>query len=87
MNIKYLNHNTLTDIITFDYTEENVISGEIFISIDRVRENAKTFKVSHQQEFKRIIIHGLLHLCGYSDKTTDDKKVMTQKEDYYLNLF
>jgi len=89
MNIQFLNHRTLTDILTFDYAAKDSpekVSGEIYISIDRVRDNAKTFGVSVQQELSRVLIHGLLHLCGYRDKTTAEKKEMRSKEDHYLAL-
>lgn len=85
MNQEYLRHNTLTDIITFDSSEQDdVISGDIFISVERIRENAKKFDVSEAHELHRVIIHGVLHLCGYHDKKADDKELMTKKEDYYL---
>ncbi len=86
MNIKYLNHKTLTDIITFDYSEKSIISGDIFISIDRVRENAKLLKNSIKDELHRVMIHGVLHLCGYSDKKPADKEKMTKAENKYLSL-
>ncbi|MFT4646526.1 MAG: putative rRNA maturation factor [Urechidicola sp.] len=85
-NIKFLNHNTLTDIISFDYTMGSIVSGDIFISIDRVRENAQTFEVSFTDELHRVIIHGILHYCGYKDKTPQQKLEMRSKEDFYLNL-
>jgi len=86
MNQQYLDHDTFTDIITFDNSEEEgKIIGDIFISIERIRENAKTFKVTEARELQRVIIHGALHLVGYPDKKPDDKKVMTEKEDFYLN--
>ncbi len=85
-NIRYLNHNTLTDIISFDYTDEDRVSGDIFISIDRIKVNAKKYKVEFLDELHRVIIHGVLHLCGYNDKTEQDKKEMKAKEDYYLSL-
>lgn len=84
LNIKHLNHNTLTDIISFDYTMGKLISGDIFISIDRVIENAKTFEVSFEDELHRVMIHGILHYCGYKDKSEDDKVIMRSKEDLYL---
>lgn len=87
MNKEYLNHNTFTDIITFDYTEGKIISGDIFISIDRVKENAKKFEVDFQEEIKRVIIHGVLHLCGYKDKKPADVKIMRKKEDKALQVF
>ncbi|MEE9348647.1 MAG: rRNA maturation RNase YbeY [Flavobacteriaceae bacterium] len=85
-NIKYLNHNTLTDIISFDYSVGKTISGDIFISIERVTENAKTYNVSFKDELQRVIIHGILHYCGYKDKNESDKKEMRKKENYYLNI-
>jgi probable rRNA maturation factor len=85
INKKHLKHNYFTDIITFDYSEER-INGDLFISIDRIRENAKTFKVTINNELKRVLIHGILHLCGYKDKSSEQKKQMKQKEDYYLSL-
>jgi probable rRNA maturation factor len=87
LNQQFLKHNTLTDIITFDYTQNKIIQGEVYISVDRIKENSLTFKVSPRQELLRILVHGLLHLCGYSDKTPADKKIMTSKEDFYLNMF
>ena len=87
LNRQYLNHNTLTDIITFDYPEQGIlISGDIYISIDRVRENATEFNVSFNDELHRVIIHGILHLIGYTDKTKSQKTQMRNKEDYYLSL-
>ena len=85
-NIKFLNHNTLTDIISFDYTMGKLISGDIFISIDRVIENAKAFKVSFSDELNRVMVHGILHYCDYKDKSKEEKKLMRSKEDYYLSL-
>ena len=87
INRQYLDHDYYTDIITFDYVEGNLISGDIFISIDRVKENADVFKVSFENELNRIIIHGVLHLLGYKDKDSKQKEVMTGKEDYYLQKF
>jgi probable rRNA maturation factor len=86
INIKHLNHNTLTDIITFDYTEGNTIHSDIFISIERVLENAEKFKVSFDEEFHRVMIHGILHLCGYKDKTKADAELMRKKENASLKL-
>lgn len=85
-NIEFLNHDTYTDIISFDYTMGKLISGDIFISIDRVRENSNSFKTSFNDELNRVMIHGILHYCGYKDKSVDDKKLMRSKEDYYLSL-
>jgi rRNA maturation RNase YbeY len=86
INIQHLNHNTYTDIITFDYTEGNRISSDIFISIDRVEENAKKFKVSFEEELHRVMIHGILHLCGYKDKSKADAELMRKKENGALKL-
>jgi len=85
INQQYLNHDTYTDIVTFDNSEEEeVVAGDIFISIDRVQENAAKFGVSERDELHRVIIHGILHLCGYGDKKKAEKAVMATKEDYYL---
>jgi rRNA maturation RNase YbeY len=83
-NKQFLKHSSLTDIITFDYSEGKTLSGDIFISIERVCENAIKFKVPENQELKRVMIHGILHLCGYKDKTVKDRKQMRRKEDVYL---
>ncbi len=84
VNKKYLNHDYYTDIITFDYVEGNTISGDLFISKDRISENANTFAVDFFEELKRVIFHGILHLVGYGDKTPNEKIVMTEKENFYL---
>ena len=86
INVKALNHNTLTDIISFDYTQGLVISGDVFISYERVRENAKDFDLKFRDELHRVMIHGVLHYCGYKDKLDDEKILMRAKEDYYLSL-
>jgi len=86
LNVEYLNHDTLTDIITFPYAEPPVIEGDIFISIDRVRENAQEFNVSFEQELHRVMAHGVLHLCGFGDKTPEEQATMRQKEDEALQL-
>jgi len=86
-NIQFLNHNTLTDVITFDYSEEEIISGDILISTERVVENAKIFKVNYLTELHRVMVHGLLHLLGYKDKIEKDANTMREKENYYLNKF
>ncbi len=87
LNVEYLNHDTFTDIISFDFSEENgKITGDIYISIERISENAKKFSKTFENELHRIMAHGLLHLLGYSDKTKSEKLVMTEKEDYYLSL-
>jgi rRNA maturation RNase YbeY len=84
VNKQYLNHDYFTDIITFDYVENNLISGDIFISCDRVKENAAQFKTGFENELSRIIIHGVLHLLGYKDKSKKEKLRMTDKENFYL---
>ncbi len=85
-NMQFLDHDTLTDIISFDYSVGKIISGDIFISIERVKENANKFKVNFIDELHRVMIHGVLHYCGYKDKTEDEKKTMRSKENYYLSL-
>ena len=85
LNIEYLKHDTLTDIITFDYSSRE-IQSDIFISIERVKENAKKFNVSFEKELHRVMIHGVLHLCGYKDKKISEKKKIRVREDYYLSL-
>jgi len=87
INKEFLKHDYFTDIITFDYSEEKIISGDIFISIDRVKENAEKYKNSLEKEFLRVLIHGVLHLLEYDDKKVDDKKVMTKREDFYINRY
>ncbi|MBS1524312.1 MAG: rRNA maturation RNase YbeY [Bacteroidetes bacterium] len=85
INRQYLNHDTYTDIVTFDNSAtKGLIEGDIFISIDRIRENAAKFQTGETDELHRVIIHGALHLLGYKDKTPGDKKLMTEKEDHYL---
>ncbi|MDD3033641.1 MAG: rRNA maturation RNase YbeY [Bacteroidales bacterium] len=84
MNKKYLGHDYFTDVITFDNSEENTFSGDIFISIDRVRENAGTFGQLFIDELHRVIIHGVLHLSGYDDGTEQEQKMMRSREDYYI---
>lgn len=86
VNKKHLNHDYYTDVITFDYSEEKDIAGDIFISIDRVNENAQSFGSNVSDELHRIIVHGTLHLLGYTDQTASDKEQMTGKEDFYLSL-
>ena len=85
-NIKFLNHDTLTDVITFDYCEKDKINGDIFISIDRIQENAKFFEVTFLNELHRVMAHGLLHLLGYKDKTQEDATIMRSKENFYLSI-
>ena len=86
LNLEFLNHDTLTDILTFTMSDINLpIVSEIYISIDRVKENANNLNIKFTDELSRVMIHGILHLCGYSDHTPELKKEMTGKEDYYLN--
>lgn len=87
INVQYLNHDTLTDIISFDYTEGDIISGDIFVSIERVRDNANDFNVTFEEELKRVLAHGVLHYCGYKDKSDVDAVVMRSKEDEKIKLF
>lgn len=86
INLKTLKHNTLTDIISFDYTIGTVVSGDIYISYERVRENASNLSIAFKDELHRVMIHGILHYCGYNDKEEEDKTMMRSKEDYYLSL-
>lgn len=85
-NIKYLNHNTLTDIISFDYSLEDFISGDIFISVESVAENAVDLSLTYKEELHRVMVHGILHFCGYNDKSEEETKLMRLREDYYLSL-
>jgi len=86
INKQYLRHDTYTDIVTFDSSEEDhVIAGDIFISVERTAENALKFGVSERDELHRVIIHGILHLCGYLDKKKEDKELMTARENEYLS--
>ncbi|UOB19328.1 rRNA maturation RNase YbeY [Abyssalbus ytuae] len=87
INLQYLNHDDLTDIISFDYSENNRISGDIFISVERVKDNAHDYNVSFEEELKRVIIHGILHYCGYKDKTEEDALVMRKKEEEKIQMF
>ncbi|WP_340200987.1 rRNA maturation RNase YbeY [Ascidiimonas sp. W6] len=87
INMQYLNHDTYTDIITFDYSEGQLISGDIFISIERVKDNAKTYEESFDEELKRVMAHGLLHLMGYKDKKDQDRFVMRSKESEKISMF
>ena len=86
-NKEFLNHNTLTDIITFNYCIDNNISSDIMISIDRVKENSTIFENSFNEEMKRVMIHGILHLIGYNDKSEEEEELMRKKENFYLNMF
>lgn len=86
INKEYLNHDYYTDIITFDYTDNGIISGDIFISIDRIKDHANDYKVTFENELYRVIAHGVLHLIGYNDKTDEEQKLMTKMEDSCLSL-
>ena len=86
INQDYLNHDTFTDVITFNYVEGDSISGDIFISIDRINDNAVQNKVEFESELHRVMIHGILHLIGYNDKTTEEAREIRDKEDFYLTL-
>ncbi len=87
LNEQFLNHDTLTDIISFNYSLGNELHGDIFISVDRVKENAFDFNVSFNEELLRVLVHGILHYCGYSDKTKDEKSLMRAKEDEKIKMF
>lgn len=87
INVEYLNHDDLTDIISFDYSEGNILHGDIFISVERVQDNANDFKVSFEEELKRVIIHGVLHYCGYKDKSDSEAVIMRAKEEEKILLF
>lgn len=86
LNVEFLKHDTLTDIISFDNSLGNQINGDVFISIERVKENADTFNVAFENELHRVIIHGILHYCGYKDKSKEDASVMRKKEEEALSL-
>lgn len=85
INVDFLNHDTLTDIISFDYSVGKELHGDVYISIDRVKDNAKDFNVQFKDELARVMAHGVLHYCGYKDKSEEDVKIMRSKEDYYLS--
>jgi rRNA maturation RNase YbeY len=87
INQQYLDHDTYTDIISFDTSEANELSGDIFISVERIKENAKQYNVDLDIELQRVLAHGILHFCGYKDKTVDEGKVMREKEDEKLKMF
>lgn len=86
INLRYLQHNYFTDIITFDYCEGDTVSGDLFISIDSVRENALFYGASFEDELDRVMVHGVLHLLGYDDHTPEEQAVMRAKENYYVNI-
>jgi len=87
INLEYLSHDTYTDIISFDNTLGNVLQGDIFISTDRVRENSQNFNADFDEELKRVLIHGVLHFCGFKDKTEREKELMRRKEEEKIELF
>jgi len=86
INLKYLQHDTYTDVISFDYSVGKRLHGEIYISIDRIVDNARSLNLSADDELHRVMIHGILHYCGYNDKTEDEAQIMRAKEDYYLDV-
>mgnify|MGYP000923757002 FL=1 len=87
INVEYLDHDTLIDIISFDYTVGNLIQGDIFVSIERVHDNASDFNVSFEEELKRVLSHGVLHYCGYKDKSPKDEALMRSKEEEKMQMF
>ena len=87
INVEYLDHDTLTDIISFDYTVGNLIQGDIFVSVERVKDNANDFNVSFDEELKRVLSHGVLHYCGYKDKSPKDEALMRSKEEEKMQMF
>lgn len=87
INVEYLDHDTLTDIISFDYSMGNELHGDIFVSVERVKDNATDFNVSFQEELKRVLVHGILHYCGYKDKGETEELVMRSKEDEKIAMF
>ena len=87
INQQYLDHDTLTDIISFDYSVGNEINGDIFVSVERVKENASDYNVTFQEEIQRVLVHGILHYCGYKDKTEADELVMRRKEEEKMKMF
>ena len=87
VNNEYLGHDYYTDIITFDYVKGKTISGEIFVSLQRISDNASTLSKNYEEELRRVLAHGILHLCGYKDKTEEEEKGMRAKEDHYLTKY
>ena len=87
INLEYLNHDTLTDIISFDYSMGNELNGDIFVAIERVKDNAADFNVLFDDELKRVVVHGILHYCGYKDKSEVDEALMCSKEDEKIAMF
>nr|WP_294789167.1 rRNA maturation RNase YbeY [uncultured Flavobacterium sp.] len=87
INVEYLDHDTLTDIISFDYSVGNELNGDIFVSVERVADNAKDFNVSFAEELKRVLSHGILHYCGYKDKSEEEAQLMRLKEEEKMKMF
>ena len=87
LNVEYLEHDTLTDVISFDYSVGNLLQGDIFVSVERVKENALEFNVPFEDEIKRVLSHGILHYCGYKDKSPEDELLMRSKEDEKIQMF
>ena len=87
INQQFLDHDTLTDIISFDYSVGNEINGDVFVSVERVKENASDFKVTFHEEIQRVLVHGILHYCGYKDKTESDERIMRSKEEEKMKMF
>ena len=87
INVEYLDHDTLTDIISFDYSMGNELHGDIFVSVERVKDNATDFNVSFEEELKRVLVHGILHYCGYKDKGEAEELLMRSKEDEKIAMF
>jgi probable rRNA maturation factor len=87
INVEYLDHDTLTDVISFDYTMGNEISGDVFVSVERVLDNSKDYNTSFDEELKRVLVHGVLHYCGYKDKSEVDEALMRNKEEEKLTMF
>ena len=87
INQQYLDHDTLTDIISFDYSVGNELHGDVFISVERVVENAEDFNVTFEEELRRVLVHGILHYCGYKDKNEEDENLMRQKEEEKMKMF
>ena len=87
INEEYLDHDTLTDIISFDYSVGNELHGDVFISVERVVDNATDFNVTFDEELKRVLVHGILHYCGYKDKTVQDEEIMRKKENEKIHMF
>jgi probable rRNA maturation factor len=87
MNLKYLKHNYFTDVISFGWGEGDIVAGEVYISVDTVKRNAQNYKVSYNNEIVRVIVHGVLHLCGYNDATSDEKREMRKNEEIWLEKF